>query len=98
MRYQLAFLRGDETAQTRIAAEGAGALDEPLILFQRARGEVALGRVKLARGIFDRSVELCRRHENPEFAAIVRAMQAFYETELGYVSEPRQLLSEALSF
>ena len=38
MRYQLAFLRGDQAAQQRIAAEGAGSLDEPLILFQRARG------------------------------------------------------------
>ncbi len=98
MRYQLAFLRGDEPAKTRIAAEGAGALDEPLILFQRARGEVALGRVKVGRGIFDRSIELCRQHENPEFAAIVRAIQALYETEVGYVSEPRQQLSEALTF
>jgi tetratricopeptide (TPR) repeat protein len=97
MRYQLAFLRGDEAAKTRITAEGTGSLDEPLILFQRARGEIALGRVKVARGIFDRSVELCRQHENPEFAAIVRALQALYETELGYVSEPRQQLSEALN-
>jgi tetratricopeptide (TPR) repeat protein len=43
-------------------------------------------------------VELCRQHENPEFAAIVRAVQAGYETELGYVSEPRQQLSQALTF
>ena len=97
MRYQLAYLRGDEPAKTRIAAEGTSSLDEPLILFQRARGEMALGRVKLGRGIFDRSVELCRQHENPEFAAIVRAIEALYETELGYVSEPRQRLSEALN-
>jgi len=97
MRYQLAFLRGDESAKTRIAGEGAGSLDEPLILFQRARGELALGRVKVARGIFDRSVQLCRQHENVEFAAIVRGVQATYEVELGYVSQPRQQISEALS-
>ncbi len=98
MRYQLAFLRGDEPAKTRIAAEGTGSLDEPLILFQRARGEVALGRVRVGRGIFDRSVELSRQHENPEFAAAVRAIQALYEIELGYLNEPRQQLSEALNF
>jgi serine/threonine protein kinase/tetratricopeptide (TPR) repeat protein len=97
MRYQLAFLRGDEPAKTRIAAEGTGSLDEPLILFQRARGELALGRVKAGRAIFDRSVQLCRQHENLEFAAIVRGVQATYEVELGYVSEPRQQISEALS-
>jgi eukaryotic-like serine/threonine-protein kinase len=97
MRYQLAFLRGDEAAKTQIANEGSGTLDEPIIQFQRARGELALGRVKLARSIFDRSVELCRQRQNPEFASVVRAIQAFYETELGYVSEPRQQLADALS-
>jgi tetratricopeptide (TPR) repeat protein len=97
MRYQLAFLRGDESAKTRIAGEGAGILDEPLILFQRARGEVALGRVKVARAIFDRSVQLCRQHQNLEFAGVVRGVQAAYEVELGYTAEPRQQISEALS-
>ncbi|MGC2193040.1 MAG: tetratricopeptide repeat protein [Terriglobales bacterium] len=97
MRYQLAFLRADESAKTRIAAEASGSLDEPLNLFQRGRGEAALGRVKDSRAIFDRSVQLCRQHNNLEFAAIVRAVQAAYEVELGYVSEPRQQLSEALS-
>jgi serine/threonine protein kinase/tetratricopeptide (TPR) repeat protein len=97
MRYQLAALRGDESAKSRIAAEASGSLDEPLVLFQRARGELALGRVKASREIFDRSVQLCRKHENVEFAAVVRGVQAAYEVELGYVSEPRQQIAEALS-
>ena len=97
MRYQMAALRGDDAAKIRIAGEASGSLDEPLILFQRARGELALGRVKASREIFDRSVQLCRQHENVEFAAVVRGVQAAYEVELGYVSEPRQQISEALS-
>jgi eukaryotic-like serine/threonine-protein kinase len=96
-RYQLAFLRGDEPAKARIVAEGTGTLDEPLILYQKGRGESALGRIKDERATFDRAVQLCRQHDNLEFAAIVRALQAAYEVELGYVSEPRQQLSEALS-
>jgi serine/threonine protein kinase/Tfp pilus assembly protein PilF len=96
-RYQLAFLRGDEPAKTRIVAEGTGALDEPLILYQKGRGESALGRIKDERATFDRAVQLCRQHDNLEFGAIVRALQAAYEVELGYVSEPRQQLSEALT-
>jgi serine/threonine protein kinase/tetratricopeptide (TPR) repeat protein len=97
MRYQLAFLRGDQAAQQRIAAEGAGSLDEPLILFQRARGLTALGRIKDERAAFDRSVELCRKQNNADFAGVVRAVQAVLEAELGYVNEPRHELSEALS-
>ncbi len=97
MRYQLAFLRGDQAAQQRIAAEGAGSLDEPLVLFQRARGLAAMGRIKDERATFDRSVELCRKQNNADFAAVVRAVQAALEAELGYVNEPRHALSEALS-
>ncbi len=97
MRYQLAALRGDDPAKIRIAAEANGSLDEPLVLFQRARGELALGRVKSSRDIFDRSVQLCRQHENLEFAAVVRGLQAAYEVELGYVTEPRQQIAEALN-
>jgi tetratricopeptide (TPR) repeat protein len=67
------------------------------MLFQRGRGEIALGRVKAGRAILDRSVQVCRQHENLEFAAIVRGVQATYEVELGYVSEPRQQIAEALS-
>jgi tetratricopeptide (TPR) repeat protein len=97
MRYQLAALRGDDPAKIRIAAEASGSLDEPLMLFQRGRGEIAIGRVKAGRAILNRSVQLCRQHENVEFAAVVRGVQAAYEVELGYVSEPRQQIAEALS-
>lgn len=96
-RYQLAFLRGDQEAQQRIAGEAAGLLDEPLSLFQRGRGLMALGKVKDARATFNRAVELCRKQGNPEFAAVIRAIEALQEAELGYVSEPRQQISEALS-
>jgi tetratricopeptide (TPR) repeat protein len=96
-RLQLAFLRGDQAAQQRIVAETAGALDEPILLFQQGRGLVAVGHIKEARASFDRAVELCRKHSNPDFAAIVRAVQASFEVELGYAAEPRAELSEALS-
>jgi len=97
MRYQLAFLRSDQAAQQRIVAETAGGLDEPILLFQRARGLLALGRVKEARTTFDRVVELCRQHSTPDFASVARAIQAEYEVELGYVAEPRAQVSQALS-
>ncbi|HST10453.1 MAG TPA: protein kinase, partial [Terriglobales bacterium] len=95
-RLQLAFLRGDRAAQERIAGEGAGSADEPLILFQRARGAEALGRVSEARKFFGRSVELCRKQGNPEFAAIGLALQALIEANMGYTAEPKQQADEAI--
>ncbi len=95
-RLQLAYLRGDRAAQERIAAEGAGSADEPIILFQRARGAEALGRVSEGRKFFGRSIELCRQHGNPEFAAIGLALEALIEANLGYTAEPKQQAEEAI--
>jgi tetratricopeptide (TPR) repeat protein len=97
MRFQLAYLHGDEAAEKRIVEEGLGGLDEPLILFQKARGDLARGRIQDARAAFDRAVRFCKEHQNVEFAAEVRSIQASFEAELGFVNEPRQQLSEALS-
>jgi serine/threonine protein kinase/Flp pilus assembly protein TadD len=97
MRFQLAYLHGDEAAEKRIVEEGLGGLDEPLILFQKARGDLARGRIQDARAAFDRAVRFCKEHQNVEFAAEVRSIQATFEAELGFVNEPRQQLSEALS-
>ena len=95
-RFQLAYLRGDRAAQERIMAEGAGSADEPLMLFQRARGTEALGQVSEARKFFGRSVELCRKQNNAEFAAIGLALQALLEANLGYTTEPKQQAEEAI--
>jgi eukaryotic-like serine/threonine-protein kinase len=96
-RYELAFLRGDQPAQKRIAAEGVGTLDEPFMLFLRGRGLQAQGRIKDSRASFDRAVELCRQHGNPDFAAIARSVEATLEAEMGYLAEPRKQVAEALS-
>jgi tetratricopeptide (TPR) repeat protein len=95
-RFQLAYLRADRAAQERIMAEGARSADEPLMLFQRARGTEALGRVSEARKFFGRSVELCRKQNNAEFAAIGLALQALLEANLGYTIEPKQQAEEAI--
>src|ERR1700751_5251285 len=97
MRFQLAYLHGDEAAEKRIVEEGLGGLDEPLILFQKARGDLARGRIQDGRAAFDRGVRFFKKHQNVEFAAEVRSIQATFEAELGFVNEPRQQLSEALS-
>jgi eukaryotic-like serine/threonine-protein kinase len=95
-RFQLAFVHGDQAAQKRILGEATGTFDEPLLLFMQGRGQIALGQIKEARATLDQSVQLCQKHSNPEFAAIVRGVQASYEVGLGYVNEPRQQVAEAI--
>ncbi len=97
MRFQLAYLHSDEAAEKRIVDEASGLLDEPLIGFQKARGDFARGRIQDGRATFDRAVQFCRQHQNLEFAAVVRSIQATFETELGYINEPRQQLAEAIN-
>ena len=96
-RYQLAFRRGDLAAQQSIVAEANGTADEAILCFFRGRAQQALGHIKDARATFDHGVDLTRGHGNPEFAGFLRALQATMEAELGYSSEPRQEVSEALS-
>jgi serine/threonine protein kinase/tetratricopeptide (TPR) repeat protein len=96
-RYQLAFVRGDTAAQQRILAEDTGKLDEPILLFLRARGQLAQGHIKDERATFDQVVQMCGQHSMQEFAAIVRGVQATHEVELGYVNEPRHQVEEAIN-
>ena len=97
-RFQLAFRNGDERAMQSILDETRGTLDEPLILFFKARGELSLGKIQKARGTFDRCVEIARQHGMQEFAAIARGLQAAHEVELGYVKEARAEANQALTY
>ncbi len=97
-RLQMAFAKGaDDTALERIAEEGYGSLDEPLILFQRMRGEFTRGHIKHAHAAAERSVQYCRQHGNQEFAAIVRAVEGSLEADFGYDNDARQHIAEALT-
>ena len=97
-RFQLAFRNGDERAMQSIVDETRGTLDEPLILFFKARGELSLGKIQKERGTFDHCVEIARQHGMQEFAAIARGLQAAHEVELGYVKEARAEANQALTY
>jgi serine/threonine protein kinase/tetratricopeptide (TPR) repeat protein len=96
-RYMLAFARGDEPAMRRIVDETKGGADEPLILFFQGKGQFTMGKVQAGRTTFDQGVAIARQRGMQEFAAVTRALQAAYETELGYVDEPRAEVNQALS-
>jgi tetratricopeptide (TPR) repeat protein len=95
-RYFLAFARGDDAAMQKTVGGTAGTLDEPIILFHRARGQMALGKAKDARATFDRGVQTAEQHGMKEFASLSRGMEAALHAQLGYLSEARQQVSQAL--
>jgi pentatricopeptide repeat protein len=97
-RFQLAFRNGDERAMQSILDETRGTLDEPLILFFKARGELSQGKIQKERGTFDHCIEIARQHGMQEFAAIARGLQAAHEVELGYVKEARAEANQALTY
>ena len=95
-RYFLAFMRGDEAAMLKVVDETPGTLDEPILLLHRARGQMAMGKVRQGRATFDRGVQVADQHAMKEFASITRGLEATLEAQLGYLSEARQHLSDAL--
>lgn len=96
-RYQLAFLRGDQPAMQQVISETSGTLEEPLMLFHKARGDFALGKVRTGREGFNRAVRLAQQHGLTEFSGTAQGVRAVLEAQLGYLSEARQATSEALA-
>ncbi|HZE27058.1 MAG TPA: protein kinase [Terriglobales bacterium] len=96
-RYALAFNRGDTAAMQRVIDETAGTLDEPILAVFKARGENSLGKIHSARQDFNRAVQLAQQHGLKEYAAIIRAIEAGYDAELGYPAEARLAIADALN-
>ncbi|HKD00940.1 MAG TPA: protein kinase [Terriglobales bacterium] len=95
-RFRLAVLRQDPDAQQRIVDEVAGKLDEPLMLLFWSRAQVSQGHIKDGRAIIDKAIRFCREHQQEELAAIARGIEASDEVELGYLTESRQHVEEAM--
>ena len=94
--YGIAFMRGDAAGMQREIAWAAGKPDEPYMIFGEGMAEYALGRAHRARETATRATNLAQRQGLKEAAAIVRAVVALWEAELGNIQEARQEASEAL--
>jgi serine/threonine protein kinase/tetratricopeptide (TPR) repeat protein len=95
--FDLAFIRGDETAQHHELELAAGKPDEPIMLLIHAHAECALGRLQPARDAFAQSESASQRLGYKEFSGIILAEQASCEAELGNLKEARQKISDALA-
>ena len=94
-RYTLAFRRGDTAVMQRALDESVGSLDESFMLWFKIRGDISLGKIRLAGQDLNRLVQLAQQHGLSEFAVIVRANAASFKSQLGYPVE-RQAVGESL--
>ncbi len=94
-RYTLAFRRGDTAAMRRALDESVGSLDEPLMLWFKIRGNLSLGKVRLAGEDLNGLVQLSQQHGLNELAVIVRANIASFKSQLGYPVD-RKAVAESL--
>ncbi|HEV2485067.1 MAG TPA: winged helix-turn-helix domain-containing protein [Terracidiphilus sp.] len=91
MRYYIAFLKGDLEAMQQVTAQGRGRLDaEDWLAYEQASALAYSGHLKQARKMSDRAVELARRANQPERAAMYEAGTAVREAFYGNVTEARQ--------
>jgi tetratricopeptide (TPR) repeat protein/predicted Ser/Thr protein kinase len=96
MLYQLGFIRGDDAAMQRELEHAAGKVEEPIIIWNHAVGECALGKIKGARASFARAVSVAQAQGRKEFATRILAAEAGCDAGSGFPQEARQSTNAAL--
>jgi len=95
--YQIAFIRGDQTSMQHEIAAFAGKSDESFLLLFEGNGEYALGKAQKGRETFTQAVNSAERNGRKEFAAVIRALGAGNEAELGNTKAALLKAMEALT-
>ena len=96
--YQIAFIRGDQSAMQREITWATGKPDESFFLLFEGNGEYALGKAQKAREIFTQAANTAERQGRKEFAAIIRAAGAGNEAELGNTKDALLKAMDDLTF
>jgi tetratricopeptide (TPR) repeat protein len=95
--YQIAFIRGDQLAMQHEITAASGKPDECFFLLTEGNGEYALGKAQRARETFTHAANSADRQGRKEFAAIIRAVGAGNEAELGNTKDALLKALEALT-
>jgi serine/threonine protein kinase/tetratricopeptide (TPR) repeat protein len=95
--YNLAFVRGDETAMRQEVERAQGKPQEPTLLLLEGQGECAHGQVQKARASYARAVTAAKIHAEKEVAASVMAAEATCDSELGLLKEAGHAMKAALA-
>jgi serine/threonine protein kinase/tetratricopeptide (TPR) repeat protein len=80
----VAFIRGDWAAYDREIARSVGTPNEGFMLFWKAAGQAALGKVKASHETFERARSELMKAGLQDFAAAVFAIEASQDAGLGY--------------
>ena len=94
--YQLAAAQGDAAAMARRASALAGTPDEPSLLFEQAGAAASAGRVRAARELYRRAVELSTQRGFQELAGIARGWEARMLASFEMPREAREQAQAAL--
>ncbi len=95
--YVVAFLEGDAAAMEEHAAAVRGTADDPDMLLRQCRVALSSGRLRTARELSQRAVDLMQRQKRKQAAAVAIAEEALFETEFGNPSRARDRAEMALS-
>jgi serine/threonine protein kinase/Flp pilus assembly protein TadD len=96
LRYQIAFLKGDQNGMDRELSASLGQPGtEAYMLSLQACTEAYLGRLSRAREFTRRAVESARRYGDEDSASSYLASQALWEAEFGNADRSRTLIVQA---
>ena len=92
----LAYIRGDQASADRELQSSRGTPEEMFLLFWNAGWQTSLGKLKVARPLWQQARDSASKAGAQDFAAQIAMVQANFEALLGYPAEARQLVSQAL--
>jgi len=92
----IAFIRGDQAGYDHEIARSVGTPDESFMLLFKGFGQGALGKVRASRETLQKARSEMAQAELPDFAAVLFALEAQQDIALGYPTEARTKLAQAL--
>jgi eukaryotic-like serine/threonine-protein kinase len=95
--FELALIRGDETAKRREVEWFAGKSFEPIILWLDARSVWTAGKLVAARAGYSKGETAAQRAGFKELGGIILGIQGLDEMQVGNLAEARQKIPEALA-
>jgi tetratricopeptide (TPR) repeat protein len=95
--YEIAFIQGDATAMKRHAEWAIGKPMEYWMVFQQGQTAAFSGKLREARELYRRAVDLAQRNKFTEGAAAITAMEAVTEGEFGNPGIARERATAALA-
>src|SRR5271165_962231 len=96
-QYWTAFIRGDAAAMQHEVEQASGKVAEPIIVFLRAQGECAQGKIGKARQDYTRARDAAQARGYKEWAALNVAGEADCDAQAGFFPQAREKMNATLA-